>query len=114
VSLKELEESKEQSPSVDCPCRGWTTLADVHTAGDTAREYHRRPERRIHGISQAMAALVEVVRAGRLSYADAVAIVVSLAKLADATTTSRAAVTGQYITQGSMFELARYPRSTRH
>ncbi len=55
-----------------------------------ALEYRMRPEHRIHGISHAMAALVDVVHAGRLSYADAEAIVASLAKLYDATTTPRA------------------------
>jgi hypothetical protein len=49
-----------------------------------------RPEHRIHGISHAMAALVDVVHAGRLSYADAEEIVASLAKLYDATMTPRA------------------------
>ena len=37
-----------------------------------------------------MAALIDVVHAGRLSYADAEAIVASLAKLYDATMTPRA------------------------
>jgi hypothetical protein len=49
-----------------------------------------RPEHRIHGISHAMAALVDVVHARRLSYADAEEIVASLAKLYDAATTPRA------------------------
>ena len=61
-----------------------------HVAGDTALEYRMRPEHRIHGISHAMAALIDVVHAGRLSYADAEVIVASLAKLYDVAMTPRA------------------------
>jgi hypothetical protein len=73
-----------------------------------------RPEHRIHWINQAMAALVEVVHAGRLSYADAEAIVASVATLYEATPIPRADVTGQYFTKCSMFELSRYQLRKRH
>jgi hypothetical protein len=74
-----------------------------------------RPEHRIHGISHTMAALVYVVRSGRLSYADAEAIVASLAKLYDATTTSHAELFN--LCRESSLEVDLYvdkrPRATR-
>jgi hypothetical protein len=49
-----------------------------------------KPEHRIHGISHAMAVVLDVVHAGRLSYDEAVRIIASLATLYDATITPRA------------------------
>lgn len=51
-----------------------------------------KPEHRIHGISHAMAVVLDVVHAGRLSYDEAERIIASLATLYDATITPRAEI----------------------